>query len=783
MPPRSENSPQQQLELAALCAALLRELGGARNIERLGHCTTRLRVRVYTTNPVNVSALKAHSQVFNVISQGPELQLVINGDVDLLCRALQQILGLGNDHDEDLDYRSALDANPFLRISENSATASPLSATWASLMTQEPTTPTTNASQSATNTSEVTASQVTDLYGLDLSAIEHEHGAQAQQAYPTSSTSDLASSPAKIANTAETANTAPACESAPHTSFAQNFAHHFASGFALVTSMLSAAIMPLFGFLAATGFLSTLTGILVFADLLESSDRLYSFFNATFVLLLNFLPVLIGYTSARWFRSSPMVSIILGLCLVPSFYQQLSAMMPLYDRITTPFLQGLQELLHSRFDFTTYNVSVLPILIANALNARLERFTARIIPQSVQYLVTPLICLCFCVPILILFIAPLFTALGYVLSGLILSLYEHSPWLLGFVIGSLWELFVCFGLHWITTPMFINNLAFLGYDMLIAMSMAPTFATAGAMAGNYLYQRHLLKHHPEALADPNEVALTRNASVMALFLGITEPVIYTYLVQRSKLFILVCCIGGIGGLLIAISGVRMYSLSLSSTFAFVLAYRPGADNSIWPLLWFVLISFGCYTVSMFTSFFWRRKERQHQQAQALSKAQESITANTITAVCRGSYLPLNQVNDPIFSSLMLGDGYAIKPEEDTLYAPCDGILSEDITFAHAVGIKGPLGTEILLHAGINTVRLEGKFFKLLKQPGEAVKRGEAVLQFERKAIKQAGYDPTIIVICTLPDKVHLQHNEELKADTEVNTQQPLLILEPPESVS
>ena len=106
MPPRSETSPQQQLEFEALCAALLRELGGARNIERLVHCTTRLRVRVHTTNPIDVRALKAHSQVFNVISQGPELQLVINGDVDLLCRALQQILGLGNDHDEGLDYGS-----------------------------------------------------------------------------------------------------------------------------------------------------------------------------------------------------------------------------------------------------------------------------------------------------------------------------------------------------------------------------------------------------------------------------------------------------------------------------------------------------------------------------------------------------------------------------------------------------------------------------------------------------------------------------------------------------
>lgn len=195
-----------------------------------------------------------------------------------------------------------------------------------------------------------------------------------------------------------------------------------------------------------------------------------------------------------------------------------------------------------------------------------------------------------------------------------------------------------------------------------------------------------------------------------------------------------------------------------------------------------LISFGCFTLSMFTSFFWRRKERQQQQTQAqdTTKTNTNNPAYTITAVCRGTYLPLNQVNDPIFSSLMLGDGYAIKPEEDTLYAPCDGVLSEDITFAHAVGIKGSLGTEILLHAGINTVRLEGKFFKLLKQPGEAVKKGEAVLQFEREAIKQAGYDPTIIVICTLPDKVHMQHNEELTTDTEVNTKQPVLLLEPPE---
>lgn len=207
-------------------------------------------------------------------------------------------------------------------------------------------------------------------------------------------------------------------------------------------------------------------------------------------------------------------------------------MMPGYDRLTLPLLTKLQGLLHSRFDPTVYQVSVLPILVATVLNARLERGVARVIPSSVQALVMPLICLCVCVPILILVIAPLFTVIGYGISGGILSFYEYSPGLMGLIAGGVWEFLVVVGLHWLISPFMLNNLSILGYDMMMAIVMVPTAATAGTMVGNYLYLRHHKLQGPE-------LTNARNASLLAVIFGITEPVLYTYLVARTKLFLLV----------------------------------------------------------------------------------------------------------------------------------------------------------------------------------------------------------------------------------------------------
>ena len=344
-------------------------------------------------------------------------------------------------------------------------------------------------------------------------------------------------------------------------------------------------------------------------------------------------------------------------------------------------------------------------------------------------------------PILILVIAPLCTALGYGLSGCLLALYEHSPWLFGLVCGAIWELLVVFGLHWILSPVMLNNISLLGYDMIIAIVMVPT---AGAMVGNYCYLR---RHEPHS----ETLTGARHSSLLAVFFGITEPVLYTYLVARSKLFAVIAALSGVGGLLMALAEVRMYSISLSSTFAVVAAYRPEREGQLWPLLCFVVIVLVCFTLALGASWLGRQHER------AAAQANTQVSANAIGAVCAGHYVPLTAVNDLIFSSLMLGEGYALQPDEDVVYAPCDGTLSEDIVFAHALGLTTPSGTDILVHVGINTVRLEGKYFKLLVAPGSTVTAGTPLLHFERAQIAAAGYDPTIIVICTPPEGWQVTH--------------------------
>lgn len=499
-------------------------------------------------------------------------------------------------------------------------------------------------------------------------------------------------------------------------------------------ALISGIFIPVLGMLAASGVLKGLLALGVALDCLDPQGGTYLIFNAASdALFFFFFPLALGYTAGKIFGGNP---------------------------------------------FTVYEVSILPILAATLLNARLEHWLVGIIPKSLHNVVMPLVCLCFCIPFLILFIAPFFTVLGYVISSHLVTIYEHSPWLLGLVLGSLWEVLVCFGLHLLTTPVMVNNLSLLGYDMLTAIVMVPTAATAGAMLGNYLYLRWERRKVgvKQALAEVeagDDLGQVRNGAILAVIFGITEPTLYTYLIRRSKLLALICLVGGVGGLLVAIAGVRMYSLSFSSTFAFVLSYRFGTSDSIFPLICYVVIILSCFSLTTALSFGWRRRERA-PKAKPITAQKEGETS--LTAVAAGQYVPLTEVNDPIFSALMLGDGYALTPSEDVIYAPCAGTLSDDIVFAHAVGIKGPLGAEILVHVGINTVRLEGKYFTLLKEPGTPVAQGEAILRFEREAISAAGYDPTIMVLCTLPEGVQLAHNLKVKAGDKVEVGQELLTL-------
>lgn len=533
------------------------------------------------------------------------------------------------------------------------------------------------------------------------------------------------------------------------------------SAAASLPRLFGSVIMPIVGFLAAGGILNALLVLLVSLGVLSTSDPVWRFFHLLVNSLMNFLPVLLGYTCARHFKTNPLTGIALGLFLIPeveiALAQAMNGGLTMFD----PFLNFLQEEVGSRFNYTTYAVSFLPIIMASAVNVYLERWCNRLCPKSLRYIVVPLMTLALCVPLVILVLAPLFTVISYLSSDLVLNLYEVSPVAVGALMGFFWQILVSFGMHWILTPAMYNNLSLLGYDVLLPLAMLPVFAMAGAAAGLY------------ASSSKEDKPGLKNAVTMAL-LGITEPALYGFLLRRRRLFLLCCAVAAAGAAVLSLMQPKLYSSALGGVLALPLVV--GDEEGLTSVLpWMVLLSFATAAACAALAYALNKKGLQGTTEEE-KDTEEGLEGEIVTAPCPGTFVPLKDIPDPIFSKGMLGDGCAVQPSDGLLKAPCDGRLSEDITFAHAVGIYTGGGAQLLLHAGINTVRMEGRGFKLLASPGQEIKQGDPLLQMDLDAVKAEGLDPCVIMIAVETGGAAVEAFSDLSLGTQLEEGRPLFAL-------
>lgn len=540
---------------------------------------------------------------------------------------------------------------------------------------------------------------------------------------------------------------------------------------ASLTRLLASVIMPLIGFLAAGGILNALMVFLLSCGLLTADDALWRFFQILLGSLMNFLPVMLGYTCARHFKTNALTGIALGLCLIPEFEIALAQAMNGGAQLFAPFLQFLQEQVGSRFNYSTYAVSILPIITASAVNVYLERWCRRIFPHSLQYIAVPLVSLGLCVPLIILLLAPLFTVISYLSSDLILNLYDISPAAVGLILGFFWEILVSFGMHWILTPAMFNNLTLLGYEVLMPLVMLPVFAVTGAATGFY------------ASCPAEERPTLKNAVTMAL-LGITEPALYGFLLRRRRIFLSACAVAAVSTAVFALFHPKFYSSALQGLLAFPVAVSAEEGLTlILPVM--IAFSFGTAGLCCALSYLLNRRSAGGSARAAGNGAADtgSPPGEGICAPCAGQYVPLSAIPDPIFSSGMLGPGCALQPEEDLLRAPCSGRLSADITFAHAVGIETKGGAQLLLHAGINTVRLQGQSFELLARPGQEIKAGDPLLRMDRAAVTAAGLNPCVILLAVDSGGAEAREDTQLQEGSAVSAGRVLFRLEPKQEQS
>lgn len=522
--------------------------------------------------------------------------------------------------------------------------------------------------------------------------------------------------------------------------------------------IVSGIFQPILGIMAACGMLKGLNTLFVTLGLYSGDCGGYMIINAAGDALFTFLPLFLGYTAAQKFKLKPMLGLAVGAAMCYPGIQAgaLSAGAdPMYH-----ILQG--TMFHSPvyIDFfgipvisVDYTGTVIPVILAVWFASKCEKLFSKFIPDLVKFFFVPMLTLLVTIPVSMLFLGPVATFGSTLISEFTLAIRSFSPMLAGGIVGLTWQILVIFGMHWGFIPVYINNVQTLGYDNVMMPFFACTFATSAVVLAIFFKTKD---KKLKEMAIPNFIS--------GIF-GVTEPAIYGILLPKKKPFIISCIAGGIGGAFYGYFNFRKFILGGMGIFELPNMMNP--DGSMGN----ILVAFAGIAISMAAGFiltmiFYKEdggkgdigvdgQENNAAGSIALDDKISDKERNTdeikVYSPLTGKTIKLEDVEDEAFSSGVLGKGVAILPEEGVLYAPVDGTISAFFPTGHAIGISTDNGAELLIHVGMDTVQLNGKGFQPFAAEGDKVKKGQKLLEFDCKLIKEAGYSLVTPVLITNAD--------------------------------
>lgn len=516
--------------------------------------------------------------------------------------------------------------------------------------------------------------------------------------------------------------------------------------------IISGIFQPILGIMAACGMIKGLNMLFMTLGLYAETSGGYMIINAIGDALFTFLPLFLGYTSARKFGLKPMVGLVIGGIMC-------------YPGIQSSALSGSLKPLYTMFEGTMfaspvyidffgipvismdYTSTVIPVIFIVYFASKCEKLFSKFVPDLVKFFFVPMLTLLVALPIGFLLIGPVATFGSKIIAETIISIRNVSPMLAGGLVGLTWQILVIFGLHWGFIPVYINNIVTNGYDNVMMPFFACTFATSAVILVIMLKTRD---RKMKELCLPNFIS--------GIF-GVTEPGIYGILLPLKKPFIISCIAGGIGGAFYGFCNFRKFSMGGMGIFEFPAMMEPdGAWGNLLVAVSGVLLTMIAAVILML--LFYREKEAgQSDKTMLDTKEHEGSVEDTPAllediAICsplKGDVLELAQVEDAAFSAGILGKGCAIVPAEGEVYAPADGVLTTLFPTKHALGITSDDGVEVLIHIGLNTVQLNGEGFTAYVQQGERVSRGQHLLSFDLAELKDKGYCLQTPVIITNTD--------------------------------
>lgn len=534
-----------------------------------------------------------------------------------------------------------------------------------------------------------------------------------------------------------------------------------------IIATMSAVFAPFVYILAAAGLLQGALILITMAAPNFANTGTYEVLSFMSWTPFTFLPIFIAVTASKHFKCNTFIAVLCCCALVNPSWAEMAARIA--DGETIRFL-GI------KLSETTYTSTVLPPLLLVWLLSYLERFIEKKLPETFRPLLTPMICFVIMVPATILVLGPVSAVTANGIAKGYNFLAATAPALAGAIIGGFWQVVVIFGVHWGITPVNLANFAMNGHDTFQAFQTIAVVAQVAAAFGVFIKSKN---------KEFKGVALS--AGVTGLF-GITEPTIYGVTLRLKKPFICGCAGGAIGAVVMSFFHSAYYAYAgLPGPLTIVNAISKDAPMSfpgevigcaVAAVIAIVLIQIIGFddpvsktenavagqtsdtadvaaTETPMTGIAAATETVQTAgmgSTENVGKKSDTTAVKTVDSPLIGQVIPLSEVNDPVFSSEAMGKGCAVIPSEGKVFAPFDGTIVGLLDSHHAVGMESKNGIEILIHVGMDTVKLGGKHFTCHIEDGQQVKKGQLLLEFDMDAIKAEGYEIVTPVIITNSDE-------------------------------
>ena len=427
-----------------------------------------------------------------------------------------------------------------------------------------------------------------------------------------------------------------------------------------------------------------------------------------------FFPIILGFNAFKKLGGNPYLGMTLGAALC------------------YPALQGVNLNVLGFNVNATYTSTMLPILVMSFIAVPMEKWLNKVVPDVVKTFVVPAVVLFVCVPVGFCLIGPAANEVGAIINNVIQGAYGFSPIVAGILLGFLWQLLVMVGCHvLVVLPMMMGLMA--GEPQpLMAVVAFPSFVQTGAVFAIWLKSKN---KKLKTIALP--------AWISGIF-GVTEPAIYGVTLPNGKQFILTCVGAGVIGGLSVLLGVSQFTMGGMGVFALPAMIDPA--NGSGSIISAVIVAVAAIVIGFIIAFVTYKDKKEaviENKEEKLVKGRE-----VICSPINGNVLPLSEAKDDAFAQGLLGNVVAIDPADGKVVSPVDGTVMTLFPTKHAIGLVSDNGAEILIHLGMDTVKLDGKYFEAHVKQGDKVKKGDVLVTCDVEAIKAEGYSMITPVIVT-----------------------------------